>query len=51
MAIIAGFGEKYLSNKCENDTKSFFLIVAAGIWSRLSAVNLEHFKATETASH
>ena len=62
MAIIAGLSDERLKQLCENNLKSCFLMVAepgfgpssgasCWIWSRLTAVNQDHFKATETASH
>ena len=59
MAIIASFSDKGIKQLCENNTK---IMVAepgfgpgsgAAVWilSRLPAVNRDHFKATETASH
>ena len=62
MAIIASLSDKKLKQLCENDTKIIVLVVAEPgfgpgsgasfwIWSRLPAVNRDHFKATETASH
>ena len=63
MAIIARSRDKHLSyNSVEMTQKSYFLMVAkpgfgpgsgasVWIWSRLTAVNRDHFEATETASH
>ena len=63
MAIIAHLSDKKLSyNSVEMTQKSCFLMVAQPgfgpgsgasfwIWSRLPAVNRDHFGATETASH
>ena len=63
MAIIAHLSDKKLSyNSVEMTQKSRFLMVAEPgfgpgsgasfwIWSRLTAVNRDHFEAKETASH
>ena len=62
MAIIASLSDKNSNNSVKMTQKSCFLVVAEPgfgpgsgasfwIWSRLPAVNRDHFKATETASH
>ena len=62
MAIIASLSDKKIQTTVKMTQKSCFLVVAEPgfgpgsgasfwIWSRLPAVNRDHFKATETASH
>ena len=61
MAIIAHLSDKNILQLCGNDTKIMFVMVAQSgfgpgsgasfwIWSRLPAVNWDHFGATETGS-
>ena len=63
MAIIASLSDKKFKQLCDLMTQKSCLLVVTEpgfgrgsgasfwIWSRLPAMNRDHFKATETASH